>query len=136
MSKKIELRTMDKRVMTTLYFDNREVIHTVTKMRFKPTYNKSSWKSESNKVREVFEGTVERILKNTKVFSERFLCNIDISDGNLSQKKWSRLKFEIFVVPVCEEEEESVSSLEKISNTVSMAVINTLLSLKMELKEL
>ena len=109
MLKKQLTLTTQKYVKAVLHLDNNEVMHITAKARFKPSENKTSWKKETSEIKELFDRRVTSHIENTPCFDKRFLCGLDMSDGNLSPKKWSRLNFEIYVKPICDEAEEKLA---------------------------
>lgn len=136
-SKQIKLYIMNNLSVKygTLDKNSPDVLFIRFKGKIIPTIIKNDYSKEIVELKTEFNSVVKNvILKYCDIFdSNRYLCNMEVSEKGITFKKGSYIKFDIFLKP--NEIKDIIlykSIMEKIANEINYEIINTLNNLNLK----
>lgn len=114
-----------------------EVIFVKGRARFRPTFKKSDYAKIISPIKEDFIGSAGRLVRASSRYDDRFLCDIEFSEGSPSTKKWSYVKYSLYVKPKGRDctLREHADAIRPIVNSLNRLIRNEFEAVGFEMKE-
>lgn len=110
------------------------VIYIKSKTKITPTFEKSSFEDEIDKIKIKFKNYIETLIKNHKSFEDVSISNIEISSKSVTYKKVSHLKYDLYIRPKIKRNLEKYQRIvETLTSKINSYLIKLLNKNKLEI---
>lgn len=88
---KIKYGTLNKKILDTIYI--------ISKIKIRPIHKNNDYSEIAIKIKKNISDYAKKIIIENNNLDNKFIYNCEMSENNLSVKKYSKFKYELYLIP-------------------------------------